>query len=151
MGEAKAPPSYEHSQGSGYNPGGFNYGQYGMNPPSSQYGVNPPAPQYVVNPPAPQYGMSPPPPPYGTVLEPVVVSAPQFGKVPVMTTCGNCQANITTETITETSAVAWMSAAFLCCFCWPFACVPLCMSSLKDVTHRCPNCKNVVGKHTARF
>ena len=122
--------------------------QYGVNPPPPQYGVNPPPPQYGVNPPPPQYGMSPPPPQYATGLGPVVVPAPQFGKVPVMTTCGNCNANvkfdfikscklkmlsaqITTETITETSAVAWISAAVLCFVFWPCACAPLCMSSLK--------------------
>merc|ERR1711874_451531 len=150
--EGKEPPSYDNS---GYNPGGFTFNQYGMNPPASQYGMNPPPPQYTVNPPPPQYDQNPPPPQYGTSLEPVVVlqspRPPQLGKDPVRTTCGNCQANITTETTTETSAVAWMSAAFLCCVCWPCAWVPLCMGSLKDVTHRCPNCKNIVGKHTARF
>ena len=81
-----------------FSSGGFTFNQYGMNPPASQYGMNPPPPQYTVNPPPPQYDQTPPPPPYGTSLDPVVVlqspRPPQLGKDPVMTTCGNCQANV---------------------------------------------------------
>ena len=78
-GNIPAPPSYEESQRSGYNPGGFNSGQYG-------YGTTP-HPQ--------QYGTTPQPPQYGMGLTPQVVGeTPSFGRVPVMTTCMNCHANV---------------------------------------------------------
>ena len=74
-----APPSYEESQTSQYNPGGFHSGQYG-------YGT---APQ------PPPYGTTPQPPQYGMGLTPQVVrETPSFGRVPVMTTCMNCHANV---------------------------------------------------------
>ena len=33
--------------------------------------------------------------------------------------------------------------------CWPLSCVPCCIDSLQDVTHKCPNCKKTIGTYKA--
>merc|ERR1719309_1366714 len=59
-----------------------------------------------------------------------------FGPQPMTCVCQNCQANITTATTDEVGVVAWIAAGVLCAFvCWCCAPIPLCMDSLKDVTH----------------
>eukprot|EP00090_Calanus_glacialis_P024266 TRINITY_DN37690_c0_g1_i1.p1 TRINITY_DN37690_c0_g1~~TRINITY_DN37690_c0_g1_i1.p1 ORF type:complete len:131 (+),score=37.67 TRINITY_DN37690_c0_g1_i1:32-394(+) len=80
------------------------------------------------------------------------VAPPTFGEQAVTTVCRNCQANITTSTSSETGTIAWISAGVLCvigfwCCFW----IPLTMDSLKDVTHKCPNCNAVVGKYKSKM
>merc|ERR1711936_927348 len=135
------PPSYEKSQAAypgSVLPGYISQqhpGQYG--PPIQQYGG--PLDQYRA--PAQQYG-------YGAVPPSQVVIVPsplQVGRDPVSLTCPHCQANITTDIRVEAGTVAWVSAGFLCAMsCCLLAWLPLCMPSLKDVTHRCPNCNALI-------
>merc|ERR1711874_152051 len=94
-----------------------------------------------------------PPPSYGVPVATTVMynSPTAFGPEPVTTVCNNCHANITTSTHPETGLVAWISAGVLCavgfwCCFW----IPLAMNSLKDVTHKCPSCNAVVGKHRGK-
>ena len=30
---------------------------------------------------------------------------------------------------------------------WPCACIPCCIDSLNSVTHKCPQCKNFLGRY----
>lgn len=75
-----------------------------------------------------------------------------FYRDPVTTVCPNCRASITTSVAIETGTVAWISAGILCaiglCLCAP---IPLCLGSMKDAIHRCPNCNAVVGRYKAKF
>jgi len=75
-----------------------------------------------------------------------------FGPDPMNTVCPNCHNNITTATTEEIGVMAWVAAGVLCAFvCWPCAPIPLCMDSLKDVTHRCPSCHCIVGRYRAKL
>merc|ERR1719430_355100 len=75
-----------------------------------------------------------------------------FGPDPMTCVCPNCHNNITTTTTEEIGVMAWIAAAVLCAFvCWPCAPIPLCMDSLKDVTHRCPSCHCIVGRYRAKM
>merc|ERR1711970_1306141 len=132
--------------------------QYSQMYPSLAQSNQAPLPGYAspVAPPGTGYGYSAPPAPgqgYGAPMTTSVLynSSSSFGKDPVTTVCKNCGANITTSTTTETGLVAWISAGVLCgvglwCCFW----IPLTMNSLKDVTHKCPNCNVVVGKHKGK-
>merc|ERR1712211_12726 len=85
----------------------------------------------------------------------VITHQPQimFDRDPVTTTCRNCGNNITTSVHTETGVIAWITAGVCCALgCWlGCCCIPLCMDSMKDATHQCPNCNAVVGRFKAKF
>lgn len=130
-----APPSYEQSVAGGAG-GGF------VPPPQQQK-------MMVAPPPPTSYGQ---PPPAGVPVQQVVqvqyVQAPHFGHRPVTMTCPNCQSHITTSTDSEPSAMAWVVGAVLCIVgLWCFSCIPCCIDSLQSVTHKCPNCKNFLGRY----
>jgi len=77
----------------------------------------------------------------------VIVQNVQFGPRPMNLICPHCQAQIQTQTDSEPSATAWILGFVICLICWPLSCVPCCIDSLQDVTHKCPNCKKVVGSY----
>merc|ERR1719315_417778 len=136
-----APPPYnqgndQSAYGQGFAPPltGYNNPATGNNAPPTGYG-------------APGQGFAPP-----VTTNVMHVPAPQFGSDPVTTVCRNCHANITTSTSSETGVIAWVSAGVLCLIgCWCCFWIPLGMNSLKDVLHKCPNCKAVVGRYKAKI
>ncbi|XP_070580675.1 cell death-inducing p53-target protein 1 homolog [Ptychodera flava] len=86
----------------------------------------------------------------------VVVTAPAattfvatLGPSPTAATCPNCSRNIVTHVESEPNGMAWLCCflMFICGF-WICCFIPFCMDSFQDVTHRCPNCKYVLGKFT---
>jgi len=151
ISDMSGPPSYEKSQAA--YPGSVLPGYISQQQPV-QYGYGPPIQQQYGGPldqygaPAQQYG-------YGAVPPSQVVIVPsplQVGRDPVSLTCPHCQANITTDIRVEAGTVAWVSAGFLCAMsCCLLAWLPLCMPSLKDVTHRCPNCNALIGRFKAKL
>lgn len=76
-----------------------------------------------------------------------------YGPNPVQVTCPNCSASITSATTEETGVIAWVMAGGLCLVgCWLGCClIPLCVDSLKDVTHTCPNCQAFLGRYKAKM
>lgn len=79
----------------------------------------------------------------------VIVQNVHFGPRPMNMICYHCQSEIQTRTESEPSATAWVLGIVICLFCWPLSCIPCCIDSLQDVTHKCPNCKKVVGTYKA--
>jgi len=135
QGMPAAPPSYNESVAAGPGPaGGF------AAPP-------PGAPMYPPLQPQ-QKGVPPAQPPVQVVTQVQYVQAPSFGFRPVNMQCPHCQAQITTHTVSEPSALAWIVGGVLCLVgLWPCACVPCCVDSMQQVTHSCPSCKNFLGRY----
>lgn len=136
----EAPPSYEASMGQP------NYGP----PPGA--GAMPPGGFVAPVPaPAPKGGLPPPPPGPMNTGQPVIVqyvNAPNFGPHPVQMVCPHCQCQVQTSTDSEPGPMAWILAGVLCIVgLWPCACIPCCIDSLNSVTHKCPNCKNFLGRY----
>ena len=73
----------------------------------------------------------------------------RVGRVPLTVTCPNCQAQVTTTITSDTSALQYISAGAICFFGFWLGCclIPFCIDSWRDVTHYCPNCNAVIGKH----
>jgi len=149
-----APPSYDQTMTGGA--GGF------APPPQPMEGAKGPMPGAV---PQPQlYPNVPQAVPAGATYAPpgavpvagqpapqqvvVVVNPPNFGTHPVDMVCPHCQCQIRTTTESEPGPMAWILAGVLCVVgLWPCACVPCCIESLNSVTHKCPNCKNFLGRY----
>lgn len=141
----QAPPSYEASVGGavGYAPtypqqqgvgGGF------VQPGGTKAGF--PPQQQGAPPPMQQQGQ-----PQQTVIV-QYMNPPNFGASPVNMTCPNCQCQIRTSTDSEPGPLAYILAGVLCVVgLWPCACIPCCIDSLNSVTHKCPNCKNFLGRY----
>ncbi|XP_022092295.1 lipopolysaccharide-induced tumor necrosis factor-alpha factor homolog [Acanthaster planci] len=89
--------------------------------------------------------------PVGTTY--VTMPMQVFSPEPRAMQCTNCGKNITTETRKANGAAVWVVVGWIClmtiwCCMWPFAFIPLCMPSLKDTIHSCPECKFILGKHS---
>jgi len=124
QGFPEAPPSYEASVGAS---GGF------VAPPHVNKGQPQPAPPQ-------QQG--------GQTVIVQYMNPPNFGHSPVNMVCPHCQAQIRTSTDSEPGPMAWILAGVLCVVgLWPCACIPCCIDSLNSVTHKCPNCKNFLGRY----
>jgi len=132
-GFPEAPPSYEATVSGAA--GGF------VDPRKSQQQPAPPPQQAA---PGPAGAAAP-----GT--QTVIVqymNPPNFGHNPVNMTCPHCQSQVRTSTDSEPGALAWILAGVLCVVgLWPCACIPCCIDSLNSVTHKCPNCKNFLGRY----
>jgi lipopolysaccharide-induced tumor necrosis factor-alpha factor len=93
------------------------------------------------------------PPHPGQPQAPVLVQhqyvAPRmFGPSPINMECPNCRAQVTTATVEDVGIIAWVAAGVMCAIgLWCCMCIPLCMDSLKDVTHRCPSCSAILGRY----
>jgi len=137
QGMPAVPPSYDESMAAGQ-AGGFT-----APPPGQMY---PPLGEQKMAPaPVPQMAAQPP---VQVVTQVQYVQAPSFGFRPVGMTCPHCQASITTHTVSEPSAMAWIVGGVLCLVgLWPCACVPCCIDSMQQVTHSCPSCKNFLGRY----
>lgn len=99
-----------------------------------------------------QQAQMPPPPQQQAQQQPTVIvqymNPPNFGSSPVNMTCPHCQSQIRTSTDSEPGPLAWILAGVLCVVgLWPCACIPCCIDSLNSVTHKCPNCKNFLGRY----
>merc|ERR1712154_728777 len=82
----------------------------------------------------------------------VVVMQSYFGPESTQMQCPYCQSIIRTSIESEASGTAWVLGAVLCILgLWCCACIPCCMDSLQDVTHRCPNCNNVLGRYKGKL
>eukprot|EP00095_Tigriopus_kingsejongensis_P004010 maker-scaffold874_size86240-snap-gene-0.15 protein:Tk04010 transcript:maker-scaffold874_size86240-snap-gene-0.15-mRNA-1 annotation:"litaf homolog" len=127
---AEAPPSYEQSQA--YSSGGFSKSTNAPYPPQQQA-----TPSNVPD------------------SRPIIVqyvNAPNFGSSPVNMVCPHCQCQIRTQTDSEPGALAWILSGVLCVVgLWPCACIPCCIDTLNSVTHKCPNCKNFLGRYKGGF
>ena len=83
-----------------------------------------------------------------TVVQVVQVPAVDLGCHAVRMVCPSCQHSVTTETSSSPSVMAWGLSAILCfTMLWPCFCVPFCVDTLKNVKHKCPNCKIVLGRY----
>ncbi|KAH3778557.1 hypothetical protein DPMN_180024 [Dreissena polymorpha] len=80
-------------------------------------------------------------------VQPHAVYVQAFRNVPVRMHCQYCQAEIVTSTYTDNGTLTWI-ACFIIFLFFPLGCclIPFCMDSMKDVVHRCPNCKQQVGR-----
>jgi len=122
----------------------------GAPPPQGGPGMYPQVPP-AEYPPPPSYTPGPGPPPVAAgvpVVQTVVVGPSNFGRQPVRTMCPNCRNEVTTTTTEETGVMAYIVAGLLCfvgCFCG-CCLIPLCMDSLKDIVHTCPNCNYKMGR-----
>jgi len=136
-GFPEAPPSYEATVSGAA--GGF------VAPP------NMPDPSKIQARPAPPPMQAAPVPAGAAPGQTVIVqymNPPNFGHNPVNMTCPHCQSQIRTSTDSEPGAMAWILAGVLCVVgLWPCACIPCCIDSLNSVTHKCPNCKNFLGRY----
>ncbi|BFZ16090.1 hypothetical protein BsWGS_19129 [Bradybaena similaris] len=72
----------------------------------------------------------------------------RYSQYPALIVCQHCQATVTTLIAYETGLLTWAIAGAICLFgLWLGCClIPFCINATKDVEHRCPNCKNIVGK-----
>ncbi|CAG5115065.1 unnamed protein product [Candidula unifasciata] len=106
----------------------------------------------------PQAGAQPPYAQTSKSLNTVIIQQPQslaissvvyrYSQYPALVVCQHCQATVTTMVSYETGLLTWAVAGAICMFgLWLGCClIPFCINATKDVEHRCPNCKNVVGK-----
>ncbi|XP_056609010.1 lipopolysaccharide-induced tumor necrosis factor-alpha factor homolog [Triplophysa dalaica] len=141
------PPPYEETMGTVplYTPGPMYY------PPNDVKGAQPPYPQQA-------YGeMYPPPPGAQPVTTPVVSvqtvyvqPGALFRDIPVQVHCPECTQNVTSQLDFTSGTLTWLSCAGLAIFGCFYGCclIPFCVDSLKDVTHRCPNCRRTLGVYT---
>jgi len=127
--EAPYPP-----QGAPYPPQGKVYPPQGTPyPPGPAAGVVPNAPRPVV-----------------VVEQPVITVVNNLGSDPARVTCPNCRESVVTSISTETSALGWLIGLGLCVIgCIPCCLIPcMCMDSMQNVTHTCPNCNTFLGRYS---
>ncbi|KAI1896188.1 hypothetical protein AGOR_G00092240 [Albula goreensis] len=137
------PPSYEETMRQPYP----QYPQPSLPPvPGYDKAAHSPHPQQLCGPP-----MHPPPacsqPASVTVQAVCVQSTVVFGSQPVQTHCPVCARFVVTRLEHNSGTLAWLSCAGLFIFGCIYGCclIPFCMDGLKDVTHYCPSCNNVLG------
>ncbi|XP_063444544.1 cell death-inducing p53-target protein 1 homolog isoform X2 [Mytilus trossulus] len=154
QGYGQPPPPQGYPQGGYGQPQPYGHPGYaGGYPAQPGYGQ----PQQGYGQPQPGYG-PPPPQGYGGQQQQghttVVVGQPtttvlvqQFREAPVNTSCPHCHAQVITATQYETGTFAWIICLVLCIVgCWPCCLIPFCVDGCKDVTHSCPNCKQVISR-----
>ncbi|XP_052071642.1 cell death-inducing p53-target protein 1 homolog isoform X4 [Mytilus californianus] len=146
--EAGYPPQPQQGYGQPPPPQGYPQAGYGQPQPyghPAQPGYGPPQQGYG----QPQQGYA-----QQQAHTTVVVGQPtatvlvqQFREAPVNTACPHCRAQVITATQYETGTFAWIICLVLCIVgCWPCCLIPFCVDGCKDVTHSCPNCKQVISR-----
>ena len=90
-----------------------------------------------------------------------------LGPNPCQLKCSSCQATVVTLITSSPGAMAWLIGLGLCAVGYVIiqlsqskgltnlylsrlgccACIPCCISDLRDVTHFCPNCHMLLGKY----
>jgi len=153
------PPAYQPPMQGGFQPqqpmqDGY---QPQQQPPNGAVYYQQPPPGYQ-GPYPPQAVAMPVGAPMGTTtttvyvqqLEPaVIVPGPLYLRDrPVAIVCPYCGARGMTQIDYEPGACTWLSVGgCVLCGLWLGCClIPLCVDSLKDVVHYCPNCHHHVGK-----
>ncbi|XP_066530587.1 lipopolysaccharide-induced tumor necrosis factor-alpha factor homolog [Hoplias malabaricus] len=141
------PPSYEETMNTGPV---YTQGPNIASPPPPVYCKAPQSPY-----PTPGYTQVYSPPPPGPPVTNPVVSVQTvyvqpgvvFGDRPVQVFCTRCTQSVLTHVEYSSGTMAWLACAGLFIFGCIYGCclIPFCVDSLKDVTHRCPNCTNVLG------
>lgn len=95
-----------------------------------------------------------PPPPAHSPISPIVSvqtiyvqPGVVYGALPVQTYCPACAQLVVTRLEHTSGTMAWLTCAGLFIFGCFYGCclIPFCLDGLKDVTHRCPSCNNVLG------
>lgn len=156
-GQAPVPPPYsEPSPSAPYQPPPPT-----MQQPAYAYNMQPEfqSVHQPMQPTPPVYGQPAPPGYQGVPVQPlpgqygvpmvggqtiVVTTAVHNSRVPANCVCMKCQQNIITQTEYETGGATWILFGIICllggwvfCLCL----IPFCINDLKDVHHKCPNCK----------
>ncbi|XP_018594939.1 lipopolysaccharide-induced tumor necrosis factor-alpha factor homolog isoform X2 [Scleropages formosus] len=128
-------PSYEEAMSHPYPQ------DFGPPPPSYSKATQQPCPAQVYNPSVPPVTA----PPVVTVQRVFVQHT--FTDQPVQMQCPVCMQLVVTRLEHRSGAAAWVICAGLFIFGCAYGCclIPFCMDDLKDVTHYCPNCNNVLG------
>ncbi|XP_070548001.1 lipopolysaccharide-induced tumor necrosis factor-alpha factor homolog [Ptychodera flava] len=127
------PPAAYHPVHQQPPPGGFSYTQQPVSHPP---------------PPPPAHGATQPTQPVVTTTT-TVFAVPQLGPSPTAVTCPNCRQSVVSEVEMSANTMAWMCCVIMfLCGLWLCCFIPLCMASCQDATHRCPNCKHVLGKYS---
>ncbi|CAI2357725.1 unnamed protein product [Caenorhabditis sp. 36 PRJEB53466] len=75
----------------------------------------------------------------------IIIRLEQF---PTKLQCPYCRQDIVTHTKPVYGLLTWILFAALFLFgCWCCCFLPFCVRSCKDVVHRCPNCRAMIGIH----
>jgi len=147
-------PVYPPPTNAPYPPSGGTYSAVPTNP-HHQYGGQTAYPQTAYPQTAyPQQSY----PPYGhpqqgqttvVVTQPVVIHPAHYRGVPVSVTCPHCRAQVVTAVSYTTGLLVWLLClGLLLIGCWLGCClIPFCIDDLKDTTHYCPNCKQVLCQY----
>ncbi|XP_072022696.1 uncharacterized protein [Amphiura filiformis] len=71
----------------------------------------------------------------------------RYGDHPVPVECTYCRHRVTTVVVQEKGTMVWLMVGIICLLGFWLGCclIPLCIPSLNDSIHSCPNCKSVVG------
>ena len=75
----------------------------------------------------------------------VVGGVMNFGPHPQNIVCPSCHSNVSTSVSYTAGTLTYITACLCFCFCCPCAWVPCVIDGVKDVTHHCPTCRNIVG------
>ena len=80
---------------------------------------------------------------------------PNFGRDPINMECNYCHQLVTSKVRSKVGAAAWATSGIICAsallLLFPLLCVciPCCIPSLRDHTHYCPSCGQVLGRSIA--
>jgi len=70
-----------------------------------------------------------------------------FGQHSVITTCKNCNNQISTNVESSISGNGWAWAILCCCLgTWIASCLVICLPGFRKFTHFCPRCNVIVGE-----
>ena len=76
-----------------------------------------------------------------------VITHVNYGLVPQAVTCPHCRQSVVTEIEPESGILTWIIFGVLfLLLCWLCCWIPFCVDGCKDVRHKCPNCKAILGK-----
>jgi lipopolysaccharide-induced tumor necrosis factor-alpha factor len=80
------------------------------------------------------------------------VTKQTFGDVPVRIICPSCQEEVLSHVSYVTGGLAWticgilFGLGFLTFLTWFICYIPFLLNNCKDVVHKCPSCKSVMGR-----
>ena len=104
----------------------------------------------IVQQPAMMVGMPQPMMMGGMPQQPQGPPTPTFyGREPMYITCPRCHKAVTTMTESECSSKQWTMCFVLACTTG-CCCIPFLCSDWYNISHKCPDCSQVVGKNIAQ-